>query len=62
MNTNESISRDEEIANRAYAIWESEGRVEGRAWDHWLQAEREMNGTHESLAPASRPASDSTDL
>ncbi len=27
---------------RAYAIWEAEGRPEGRAMDHWLAAEREF--------------------
>ncbi len=30
-----------EIEERAYALWESEGRPEGRALDHWLQAEAE---------------------
>lgn len=32
----ESRTRD-----RAYAIWEAEGRPEGRATDHWLAAETE---------------------
>ena len=27
---------------RAYAIWEREGRAHGRALDHWLQAEAEL--------------------
>ena len=34
--------RDKEIARRAYAIWEQEGRPEGRERDHWSQAEREL--------------------
>ena len=27
---------------RAYALWESEGRPDGRHLDHWCQAEAEM--------------------
>lgn len=30
------------IQERAYQIWESEGRPEGRAMDHWVQAEEEI--------------------
>jgi len=36
-----SLSNDE-IAARAYEIYEREGRSEGRAMDHWLQAENEL--------------------
>ena len=32
----------ERVKARAYAIWESEGRPEGKHLDHWLQAEREV--------------------
>ncbi|MGH6942774.1 MAG: DUF2934 domain-containing protein [Geminicoccaceae bacterium] len=39
----ESKTRD-----RAYAIWEAEGRPEGRATDHWLAAETECR-------PAAKP-------
>jgi hypothetical protein len=31
------------LARRAYEIWEREGRPEGRALDHWMQAERELS-------------------
>lgn len=34
--------RESEIRERSYQIWESEGRPEGRAWDHWLRAETEL--------------------
>ncbi len=34
--------RNEEIAKRAYHIWESKGRPDGNALDHWLQAEAEV--------------------
>jgi hypothetical protein len=30
------------ISERAYSIWESEGRPDGKALNHWLQAEREL--------------------
>ena len=30
------------IEERAYALWESEGRFERRALDYWLQAEQEV--------------------
>ena len=35
--------RDEEVARRAYDLWESEGRPEGRHEQHWAQAEDEMS-------------------
>ena len=30
---------EQDIAVCAYCIWEQEGRPEGQALDHWLQAE-----------------------
>lgn len=33
---------NEEIAARAYGIYVSEGRTEGRDMDHWLRAEAEL--------------------
>ena len=30
------------IEERAYALWEANDRPEGRALDHWLQAEQEI--------------------
>ena len=30
------------IEERAYSLWESDGRPEGRALDYWLQAEQEI--------------------
>ena len=32
----------EAIARRAYEIWESEGRPDGRAMEHWLRAVSEL--------------------
>ncbi|MBB5985038.1 DUF2934 domain-containing protein [Sphingobium lignivorans] len=39
-----SEDRDQTIKDRAYAIWEAEGRPEGRSQDHWLRAEQELDG------------------
>jgi hypothetical protein len=30
------------IEERAYALWEANGRPEGRDLDYWLQAEQEI--------------------
>ncbi len=32
----------EEIAKRAFEIWQKEGEIEGREQDHWLRAESEL--------------------
>lgn len=40
----------EEIAIRAYEIYEASGRMEGRDGDHWLEAERELKEKYESGA------------
>ena len=32
------------IAERAYAIYEREGRPEGKHLEHWLRAEQELRG------------------
>jgi hypothetical protein len=37
------IAKEQAIRERAYAIWEEEGRPEGCHVDHWLRAEAEMN-------------------
>jgi len=38
------LAQQEIIRERAYAIWEQEGRPEGREWDHWLRAASEVAG------------------
>lgn len=45
----------ENIAERAYSIWEQEGRPHGRDRAHWERAERELAGRAE---PAGAPAAD----
>jgi hypothetical protein len=32
----------DDVAKRAFEIWEREGRPEGRDMEHWLQAENEL--------------------
>ncbi|WP_312862177.1 DUF2934 domain-containing protein [Rhizobium sp. P32RR-XVIII] len=33
---------EDEVRKRAYAIWEREGRPDGRHEDHWIEAKREI--------------------
>jgi hypothetical protein len=42
--------RRAEIEKRAYALWEADGSPEGKAWEYWLRAERELSETWESHA------------
>jgi hypothetical protein len=34
--------QEERIRERAHALWEAEGRLEGREHDHWREAERQL--------------------
>ena len=56
-NPAESISQDA-IAQRAYEIWERDGRPEGRDAEHWFRAvsELKMNGRNESPLTPGKPA------
>ncbi len=42
----------ESIRRRAYALWEQDGRPEGRELSHWLQAEHEIRQSIGSANPA----------
>jgi hypothetical protein len=46
---------DGAIRERAYAIWEEEGRPHGRDWEHWYRAMQEIAGP--IAAPAARNGS-----
>ena len=37
--------RAKRIAERAYQLWEQEGRPEGRDREHWMEAERSLDGS-----------------
>ena len=43
------------IRERAYAIWEREGRPEGRERQHWEQAAREVLATGQAQKPSAKP-------
>lgn len=36
--------RENEIRERAYAIWEHEGKPEGKHLEHWERAEKQIDG------------------
>jgi hypothetical protein len=38
------MPRHEDIALRAYLIWEKAGRPNGCDWEHWITAEQELAG------------------
>ena len=45
----------ERVRERAYSLWEQEGRPEGRAEDHWRRAEAEVGVNHGDEAPPGTP-------
>ena len=45
---------EERIRSRAYELWESEGRPEGREVDHWLRAAQELAAEQERPATRAR--------
>ena len=40
--SSQAEQKQEHIRARSHAIWEREGRPDGRAEEHWLRAEREI--------------------
>ena len=53
--------REEHIRQRAYEIWERDGRPEGRDREHWLNAETEVAGQPtRSPGDEARPGSPQT--
>jgi hypothetical protein len=44
---------ESEIAKRSYLIWETEGRPDGKALDHWLRAKAALES--EAAPGASAP-------
>jgi hypothetical protein len=58
----ESFAREpshDEIARRAYQLYEARGGEPGRDWEDWLQAEEQLRVTHVSLADPARRIFDS---
>jgi hypothetical protein len=54
LSNGESRPTQEEIAQRARAIYEQSGRVPGRDLDNWLQAETQLMAARKSV-PATKP-------
>jgi hypothetical protein len=49
--------REERQRERAYAIWEREGRPEGGAERHWAEAEEELRAEEQGMSdPSAAPA------
>jgi hypothetical protein len=46
-----ATSQDEKIRQRAYEIWESEGRT-GNPEDHWFRAQRELDNQGQERSDA----------
>jgi hypothetical protein len=51
-----TTSTVEKVRQRAFEIWEAEGRPEGRDVEHWTRAEAEVNGGHAPAAAEAPPA------
>ena len=43
------------IADRSYFIWENEGRPEGKALEHWLRAQSELEAEAVTQSEATKP-------
>jgi hypothetical protein len=52
-----SVTRENEqkIRDRAYTLWEKEGRPEGRHSDHWHQATRELGEVDHAIPEDETP-------
>lgn len=46
-----SESREERIRERAYSLWEDDGRPEGMEHDYWLRAEKLIDAEDDPDAP-----------
>ncbi len=55
-NTSGSNLKPEEIARRAYQLWEQAGRPIGRSQENWRQAEAELRATRPASSSKSTPA------
>jgi hypothetical protein len=45
-----TIDLEQRIRERAYQIWEQEGRIDGRADQHWQMAKLELTNADEALS------------
>jgi hypothetical protein len=49
------IDRSDLIKQRAYAIWEREGRPHGKHEEHWRKAAEEMHGLEDTPKIVKKP-------
>ena len=47
--------QQEAVQRRAYELWQAAGYLEGKALEHWLQAERELGLPAGSTLPLELP-------
>ncbi len=50
--------REEAIRRQAYALWQEQGQPEGKAREHWLQAERERDGHDDRVLVPAAPTTE----
>jgi len=43
--------QEDDVKARAYALWENEGRPDGRHLEHWLRASQELAGSERAATP-----------
>ena len=51
-----NIDLEQKIRERAYQIWEREGRAHGRHEDHWHAAQRELANLAQEVSTITVPA------
>ena len=49
------MSREQIVRDTAYAIWEAEGKPEGRDAEHWRQAEARVAASLQAKPQSPRP-------
>ncbi len=50
------MTTNDDIAKRAYELWEKDGRPDGCHTEHWLKAEAELRPkTSDAAKPARKP-------
>lgn len=50
------MSREQIVRDTAYAIWEAEGKPDGRDADHWRLAQERIAASTGETAKATKPA------
>jgi hypothetical protein len=51
-----TIANESRVRERAYLIWEAEGRPEGKAAEHWTRALKEVTTSPSMTTPAVKAA------